>query len=131
MAAPSPMAAALGALGVERTGAVRGTGSEISGGAGRSACAALIATLLLFGLQAAEARIQRSSAAVAAFKRATPCPMNGAKRGSCPGYEVDHVEPLCAGGPDTPENMQWLTRHEHRQKTRLDVLRCRRAKREN
>lgn len=82
-------------------------------------------------MQAAEARIPRSSAAVAAFKRTTPCPVNGATRGACPGYEVDHMEPLCAGGPDTPENMQWLTHHEHRQKTRLDVLRCRRAKRGN
>jgi hypothetical protein len=24
-----------------------------------------------------------------------------------PGYVVDHVIPLCAGGPDTPANMQW------------------------
>ncbi len=131
MAAPGLVAAALGTPGVERAGAVRGTGGAISGGVGRSARAALIATLLLLGMQAAEARIQRSSAAVAAFKRANPCPMNQATRGACPGYEVDHVEPLCAGGPDTPANMQWLTHHEHRQKTRHDVVRCRRAKRGN
>lgn len=131
MAAPGHVAAALGALGVERAGAVRGTSGARRRGIGRDACAALIASLLLFGMQAAEARIPRSSAAVAAFKRTTPCPVNGATRGACPGYEVDHMEPLCAGGPDTPENMQWLTHHEHRQKTRLDVLRCRRAKRGN
>jgi hypothetical protein len=23
------------------------------------------------------------------------------------GYVVDHIYPLCAGGSDTPENMQW------------------------
>ena len=28
-------------------------------------------------------------------------------------------------GPDGPANMQWLTRQEHREKTRLDVMRCR------
>jgi len=52
-----------------------------------------------------EARIPRSSSAVTAFKRANPCPVNGAMRGPCPGHEVDHIEPLCAGGPDTPANM--------------------------
>lgn len=71
------------------------------------------------------ARIPRSSAAVAEFKRQNPCPINSARRGPCPGYEVDHIEPLCAGGPDAPANMQWLTRQEHREKTRLDVMRCR------
>ena len=41
------------------------------------------------------------------------------------GYQVDHIIPLCAGGPDTPENMQLLTVEEHRQKTRVDVRWCR------
>lgn len=45
----------------------------------------------------AEARIPRSSAAVAEFKRQNPCPINSARRGPCPGYEVDHIGPLCAG----------------------------------
>jgi hypothetical protein len=26
-----------------------------------------------------------------------------------PGYVVDHVVPLCAGGADAPSNMQWQT----------------------
>jgi hypothetical protein len=100
---------------------------------GKSVHAWVVASVLalLLGVGVAEARIPRSSSAVAAFKRANPCPLNGAKRGACPGYEVDHVEPLCIGGPDTPENMQWLTHLEHRQKTRRDVLRCRRAKHGN
>ena len=51
----------------------------------------------------------RSSAARAAFIRENPCPANGNRRGTCPGYVVDYVKPLCAGGPDKPDNMQWQT----------------------
>ena len=40
------------------------------------------------------------------------------------GYEVDHIVPLCAGGKDAPENMQLLTREQHREKTRHDLRRC-------
>ncbi len=73
----------------------------------------------------AEARIQRSAAEVLAFKRHSPCPATGLYRGRCPGYEVDHVQPLCSGGPDTRENMQWLSVADHRAKTRQDVRVCR------
>lgn len=85
----------------------------------------LSALVLATAAGSVEARIPRSSSAVTAFKRANPCPINSARRGPCPGYEVDHIEPLCAGGPDTPENMQWLTRAQHREKTRRDVMHCR------
>jgi len=74
----------------------------------------------------ADARIQRSKIAVAEFKRDHPCPANGAKRGACPGWEVDHPVPLCAGGPDTKANMQWLTKQAHALKTKRDVMHCRR-----
>jgi len=74
----------------------------------------------------ADARILRSKAAVAEFKRSQPCPVNGAKRGACPGWEVDHIVPLCGGGPDTTANLQWLTVIEHKKKTKLDVMKCRR-----
>lgn len=40
------------------------------------------------------------------------------------GYEVDHIIPLCAGGADSPENMQLLTREQHREKTRHDLRWC-------
>ena len=81
-------------------------------------CLALLAST-------AFARIPRSTAAVNDFKRANPCPVTGQWRGSCPGWEVDHMIALCAGGPDTPANMQWLTRSDHKQKTKLDVMQCR------
>lgn len=91
--------------------------------------AATMAALAFLSASCVEAKIPRSTTMVAQFKRANPCPLTGAARGTCRGWEVDHVVPLCAGGPDTPSNMQWLTRHEHLQKTKLDVMQCRRHKR--
>ena len=40
------------------------------------------------------------------------------------GYEVDHIIPLCAGGADSPENMQLLPIETHREKTRIDLRWC-------
>lgn len=70
----------------------------------------------------------RSTQAKAEFKRMAPCPINGNTKGSCPGYEIDHIKPLCAGGADTPNNMQWLTVTSHRQKTKEDMKICRAMK---
>lgn len=70
---------------------------------------------------------KRSHKAKAEFQRLNPCPVNGAKRGRCPNHDIDHIEPLCAGGPDVPANMQWITLEAHREKTRLDNQRCRLA----
>lgn len=71
---------------------------------------------------------QRSAAELLAFKRANPCPSTGLRSGGCPGYQVDHANPLCAGGSDTRDNMQWLTTEEHRMKTRSDIRMCRLTK---
>lgn len=73
----------------------------------------------------AEARIQRSAAEVLAFKRANPCPSTDLRRGACPGWQVDHVQPLCSAGSDTKANMQWLSIEDHRLKTRQDLRVCR------
>lgn len=85
---------------------------------------ALLCLALLLAISS-EARPTRSAAEVLAFKRQSPCPSTGLRRGSCPGYQVDHVQPLCSGGPDTRENMQWLTVEDHRVKTRQDLRVCR------
>lgn len=77
----------------------------------------------------AHARIPRSSAVVSEFKRLNPCPLNGASRGPCPGHQVDHIVPLCAGGADHVDNLQWLTLQQHRDKTRFDVFLCGRQRR--
>lgn len=73
----------------------------------------------------AEAKIPRSKAAVAEFKRQNPCPATGLRKGKCPGYQVDHIIPLKCAGPDRPENMQWLSVQEHKAKTRREAKLCR------
>lgn len=60
----------------------------------------------------------RDRAQVRAFLRA-----QGLER-TPKGYEVDHIIPLCAGGADSPENMQLLTFEEHQQKTSIDLRWC-------
>ena len=77
----------------------------------------------------AHARIERDRAQVRAFRAENPCPATGLKRGACPGYHVDHVIALCAGGEDKPSNMQWITKEDHRFKTLVDVRECRKAHR--
>lgn len=69
---------------------------------------------------------ERSRAAVAEFKRQHPCPTSGKARGACPSYVVDHVRPLCAGGPDDPSNMQWQTKDAAKVKDRSERTLCRR-----
>lgn len=54
--------------------------------------------------------------------------MTGATRGPCPGWVVDHITPLCAGGPDRPDNMQWQDQHAARLKDADERRMCRRPK---
>ena len=53
--------------------------------------------------------IERSSKAKHDFQKTHPCPSTGRTSGACPGYVVDHVQPLKRGGADKPYNMQWQT----------------------
>src|ERR1035437_7984987 len=71
----------------------------------------------------------RSKAGVNHFKNAHPCPTTGRARGPCPGYVVDHVKPLCAGGADHPSNMQWQTVVKAKIKDREERRDCRAIKR--
>ena len=88
-------------------------------------CILLVAALSLPAMAG-----QRSAAEVLAFKRAVPCPATGKPELRCPGYEVDHIEPICASGADHRSNMQYLTIQEHRWKTRTDVRVCRQLRKE-
>lgn len=81
-------------------------------------------TLVLLAFGAAGTG-NRSRNAVAEFRASHECPATGRKRGPCRGYQVDHVIPLCAGGPDEPRNMQWLSVESHKLKTKNDVKFCR------
>lgn len=90
------------------------------------ACARLVCCVVLGGMLLpcdVSAAPERSRAQVRAFLR-----QQGLER-TPPGYEVDHIVPLCAGGADRPENMQLLTKRQHREKTREDLRLCRKLKR--
>lgn len=80
--------------------------------------------ILLFALFSADAAA-RSAAEVRAFKRENPCPATGAHRGACPGWIVDHIVPLCAGGADEPGNMQWQTKQDALEKDKEEWRTCR------
>ena len=63
-------------------------------------------------------RIPRSRQAREDFLRRTGYPHGR------PGYVVDHVVPLCAGGADAPSNMQWQTVEEGKVKDRQERASC-------
>lgn len=83
-----------------------------------------IALLALCVLSAHAA--QRSRSEIRKFVSVEACPATGVHKLPCPGWEVDHITPLCAGGEDRYWNMQWLSKEDHKFKTRVDVRECRR-----
>lgn len=83
----------------------------------------LIVLLLMLNF-CAFGKIHRSEAAKNAFKHEHPCPANGATKGSCPGYVIDHIVPLACGGPDSPANMQWQTILDGKIKDRFELGMC-------
>ncbi len=89
-------------------------------------------TLVILALVAsavAAQPIQRSAAEVRAFRAENPCPITGRTRGACPGWQVDHPKPLCAGGLDHRSNMAWLSVEDHKWKTFVDARECRKLRR--
>lgn len=88
---------------------------------------AILILLTLFSSLADAA--ERSPSQRAAFVKANPCPATGKPRGACPGYVVDHIEPLCAGGADHPANMQWQTVADAKAKDKDEWRTCRALKR--
>lgn len=88
-----------------------------------------IALVLSTGLIQPTQATERDPKQRAEFKRANPCPATGKGTGACPGYVMDHIRPLCAGGPDTPANMQWQTVAEAKEKDRLEARECRELRR--
>lgn len=73
----------------------------------------------------ADAKQARNKSVLRAFVKYEACPATGLRRLPCPGWQIDHILALCAGGRDAVENLQWLTREAHREKTRVDVRWCR------
>ena len=60
-------------------------------------------------------RIARSPEVREQFMRETGYPHGR------PGYVIDHIRPLCHGGPDDMSNLQWQTRAEAKAK---DLWEC-------
>lgn len=56
--------------------------------------------------------------------RCAGLPSGTGTHGNAARGQVGHIVPLCAGGSDTPENMQLLSIEEHKGKTRIDVRWC-------
>lgn len=85
-----------------------------------------VAFIMLLTLAAATASAgqQRSYQAKREFARAVPCPSTWRYIPHCPGYVIDHVVPLCAGGADTPVNMQWQNREQSLVKDREERRLC-------
>jgi hypothetical protein len=93
--------------------------------------AVALTTALVLGVQRWQDTRQyaeaRSRAPVRAFKATHVCPSTGKMDADapCPRYVVDNRWPLCAGGPDTPENMQFQEYQESLVKDRLERAVCR------
>lgn len=64
---------------------------------------------------------ERSQSVRREFVREHPCPI--VVDGKCQA-EVDHMKSLCSGGSDTVENLQWLSKEQHRLKTLMDIKEC-------
>ena len=71
-----------------------------------------------------EGRIKRSAAMRKTFREMQPCPATGSSSGACPGYVIDHINPLACGGEDDAENMQWQTKEEAREKDKVERVQC-------
>lgn len=80
---------------------------------------ALLAIVVACSALARDARVPR------AFKKAHPCPATGRHYGPCPGWIIDHIVPLCAGGPDRVSNLQWQTTADAKIKDRTERRLCR------
>ena len=68
----------------------------------------------------ASGKIKRDPKARADFNKQNPCPSTGKSSGACPGYTVDHVNPLKRGGADAPFNMQWQTNQAAKAKDKVE-----------
>jgi hypothetical protein len=73
----------------------------------------------------ASAEYARSKAVLRAFVNTNACPATGLHRLPCPGWQIDHIDPLKCLGLDDVENLQWLTVKDHKAKTKREAKLCR------
>lgn len=86
---------------------------------------ALLITIIACGFPlAASAGYARSKAVLRAFVQQQACPATGQHRLPCPGWVIDHINPLACGGPDDLSNLQWQTREEAKAKDKWERKAC-------
>lgn len=83
----------------------------------------LFALLLAIGTASAAAA-PRSKKVLSDFAKLQKCPSTGLSKYPCPGYQADHVIPICAGGPDRVENLQWTEAKEAAARDRWEKQMC-------
>src|SRR5688500_13186902 len=71
----------------------------------------------------------RPSTAEIYFRLAHPCPVTGQTSGPCKGYVIDRIIPTVCGGAEAPDNMQWQTLAEAKEKDRWEKIGCRKGRR--
>ena len=84
---------------------------------------------LLAPAPATPAESGRPSTPEILFRLAHPCPATGQAQGPCKGYVIDRIIPPLCGGADAPENMQWQTLAEAKEKDRWEKIGCRKGRR--
>lgn len=89
---------------------------------------ALPALLALAGPAAGGGSRPELAARGAEFHQVVPCPATGDVGRPCPGHEIVHIVPLCAGGPHLVSNMEWWPRAKAREKGQHDTQECRKAR---
>ncbi len=91
------------------------------------------ASLVAWGLVQTSRPIDDEAQADAARQRALfvgkyACPVTGKHSEACPGWVVNYVKPLCAGGVDRQSNLQWQTVATAKRKEREAQKMCAKAK---
>lgn len=87
----------------------------------------LLALILLALLACPADAAKRDHKAVRIFRATVACPATGKPEKRCHGWIIDHVIPLCAGGPDKASNMQWQAVEDAKRKDRAERKLCRRG----
>lgn len=80
-----------------------------------------VITIAWFASRPAEAATPRGKSATYQFRKHNACPSTAMYTGACPGWRMDHMHSLRCGGPDTPENLWWLTVEEHKAKLKPEA----------
>lgn len=85
----------------------------------------VVFSVFVLCLSLAALGFDRDHRALRAFRLDNPCPTTGQVKGACPGWVVDHIVPLCAGGADKPINMQWQAKAIAKEKDADELRLCR------